>query len=88
LPGALALAVAAGIVAVLAGRFAAATPGAGECLNICSDPSLGSLVVECVPYGVLLRIEGEEVQGVEEGTWLPVTAPSGATGWASAEFLR
>lgn len=76
-----------GLLAV-AGRFAAAIPGAGECLNIRTDPSLGALVVECVPDGVLLRLEGEPTEASEGGTWIPVAAPSGANGWASAEFLR
>ncbi|MBI2767345.1 MAG: SH3 domain-containing protein [Chloroflexi bacterium] len=56
----------------------------GDCLNLRQRPETDAPVLECLPDGVLLAVIGKD--GVPEGR-LPVTAPSGNTGWVSAAFV-
>lgn len=60
--------------------------GAGSCLNVREEPSPGAKVLGCFADTVLLRDRSDErvANGV---TWHKVETPSGATGWASKEFL-
>ena len=59
----------------------------GECLNVRAEPSTSATVLRCFADGVLFQTEGrtEDGDGLE---WLAVTTPTGAAGWAAAEFLE
>lgn len=56
----------------------------GDCLNLRQRPEADAPVLECLADGVLLQVIGKD--GVPAG-WLPVTAPSGASGWVNDGFV-
>lgn len=56
----------------------------GDCLNLRQRPEADAPVLECMADGVLVQVIGKD--GVPAG-WLPVTAPSGASGWVSDAFV-
>ena len=56
--------------------------GAGDCLNVRSQPSATSTSEGCYTDGVILTTPGEPV----DGSWARVWGPSGP-GWAAQEFL-
>ena len=56
----------------------------GDCLNFRQRPEVDGPVLECLADGVLLKVIGKD--GAPAG-WLPVTAPSGTSGWVSDAFV-
>lgn len=74
------------VVAVLPGPFARVT-GAGDCLNVRSEPGQTGEVLDCFADGVLLRDRGEE-RSVDGVSWLSVTTPDGIDGWATVQYLE
>jgi hypothetical protein len=70
---------------VTTGSFAMVNTG-GDCLNVRAEASTNSKSLGCFADGVLLHLRDQEAEG-DSQAWLSVTTPSGAEGWASAEFL-
>jgi len=74
------------IVNVQYGSFAEVHTG-GDCLNVREEASTSSKSLGCFADGVLLQLS-DVVSVMDDGTtWQSVVTPSGAAGWASAEFL-
>ena len=67
------------------GAFAEVHTG-GDCLNVRQDARVDSKSLGCFADGVLLQ-RSDVVSVVGGTTWYSVVTPSGAEGWASAEFL-
>lgn len=73
------------IVGAAAGPFVKIA-GAGDCLNVRTQPSRTASSLGCFKDGVLL-VDRQETRAADGLTWISVAAPNGAPGWASAEFL-
>jgi DNA-binding CsgD family transcriptional regulator len=73
-------------LALLQGSFARVA-GAGDCLNLRTEPSTSAQSLGCFRDGVLLEDRGEtrEAGGL---TWAGVETPAGEAGWASAQYLE
>jgi DNA-binding CsgD family transcriptional regulator len=59
---------------------------AGDCLNVREAASTSSKSLGCFADGVLLRL-ADGIQSIDGVEWQAVSTPSGAAGWASAEYL-
>lgn len=71
--------------AIAKGTFLQVT-GAGDCLNVRSEPGLTAPVVHCYADRVLLARESGQ-RSADGVTWQEVRLPTGEHGWASSEFL-
>lgn len=73
------------ILAAVPGPWLKVT-GAGDCLNVRTAPSTTAQSLGCLKVGVLLRDRGEN-RSAEGTTWIAVSGPGVAEGWASADYL-
>lgn len=73
------------ILAVATGTFAE-VHGTGDCLNVRAAASATAQSLGCYKDGVLLPLRGITLDA-DGRTWLAVTTPLNAPGWAAAEYL-
>ena len=68
-----------------AGDIAVVAAG-GECLNLRAGTGVNHAVRECLAEGTRVAVTGDPVED-DQFLWVPVTAPSGKSGWAAADYL-
>ena len=59
----------------------------GTCLDVRAEPDTSAALLGCYVDGVLLRTTGQTTDA-NGRTWLAVTTPTGAPGWADTEGLE
>ena len=69
-----------------AGDVAVVSPSGG-CLNLRGGTGVTFPVLECLNEGVRVSVTGSSVS-MNSYIWVPVTAPSGKSGWVASEYLR
>ena len=69
-----------------AGDIAVVAPSGG-CLNLRGGTGVTFPILECLNEGVRVSVTGPPVM-MDSYNWVPVTAPSGKSGWAAAEYLE